>query len=682
MRASWRRLVCVCLAVPMLDGGQAAVHAADRAATADAAEEETKPSPFPPEAEEKFQQFLEKLKEGKRQACQDQMTKKIAEVVKVTGLSAESASALEPAGRQAAELGMKEDVSKVETLFRKQLGRQGEPLLDVIEQILAQADAYAKTNYFGGGADPTEQTVWKDALKKALNPAQAAAWQKAEDDAKEALDKQFADLLKVSVERTREQQGHGISNTTGQMKRVLGLAGERAKQLDDLAKSALDDAAKIWAERGAKMLQAMPEMQRRMIQQQGGFFFSVEEAHTPEKMPVWKDGLAKFLTPEERKTLQLAREERKARRVRALGKMLVALFDERVALTVQQREQLAPLAEKLVKAESGLFPQDTSEGYYDFGPPLFFTAGEKAKPEDLEKILDPLQRKRWTVPVSEPRSRSRVVMMRAARAVAPKKATAAKAETAEPEPEFVEQAISDFLFDKSETERKRTVSRMLLKAEDATRVASLAPEVTKRLQTAARGAAEGSLDSWRSMLEQNVRASTSEATPQNIKQRLESMEDYQFYQNRDEPPEKQGYWKKAVDSELTEPQRASWQKEVDARTTFRDHAIAAMIMAEFDRKNSLTAAQWTKLEELVTKFLSDYSTDISSMFSSGNSTPWYMESYAMFLPFAGIPEGTLKPILEKEQWDHWTGSNEFANVNNYWENVRQNHEQRLKLREK
>jgi hypothetical protein len=52
----------------------------------------------------------------------------------------------------------------------------------------------------------------------------------------------------------------------------------------------------------------------------------------------------------------------------------------------------------------------------------------------------------------------------------------------------------------------------------------------------------------------------------------------------------------------------------------------------------------------------------------------------MFLPFAGIPEKEMKELLTKEQWESWTGCNEFNNAQNYWENIKRMHDQRTKTK--
>ena len=97
-------------------------------------------------------------------------------------------------------------------------------------------------------------------------------------------------------------------------------------------------------------------------------------------------------------------------------------------------------------------------------------------------------------------------------------------------------------------------------------------------------------------------------------------------------------------------------------------------MAEFDRMDPVTTEQWKKIEPLLESAMKDFSPDIDQVFSA----PWYQQRYSMFIPFAFAPEKEMKGILTPEQWDRWTGSQEFANTTNYSQNIKRVHDQRVK----
>ncbi len=131
-----------------------------------------------------------------------------------------------------------------------------------------------------------------------------------------------------------------------------------------------------------------------------------------------------------------------------------------------------------------------------------------------------------------------------------------------------------------------------------------------------------------------------------------------------------------METELTAPQHAAWETERSARDRYNSTAIAGYLLAEFDRKVSLTTEQWNKLAPIVAQAVEDYRPDIGQMFSYNNSSPWFLTSYYMFLPLHAIPENDLKAMLNPGQWDLWTGSSEYTYTSNYWANISANHNSR------
>jgi hypothetical protein len=163
-----------------------------------------------------------------------------------------------------------------------------------------------------------------------------------------------------------------------------------------------------------------------------------------------------------------------------------------------------------------------------------------------------------------------------------------------------------------------------------------------------------------------------------LKLRLAGMDRFGSMRRTGTNTELGGLWDATVKAELTDAQRAAWQKELDARAAYRDQAIAALVMAEFDRRVALTAGQYSQLTPRVATMLKEYAPDIASMFSYSNGFTWYLASHSMFLPIAAVPETEMKALLSKEQWERWTGSQEFGNLTNYWENIQRIHTNRVR----
>jgi hypothetical protein len=356
-----------------------------------------------------------------------------------------------------------------------------------------------------------------------------------------------------------------------------------------------------------------------------------------------------------------------------LSELLIAELDERVAFTSAQREKLRPIAEQLVKNTPALMkPKGVQSLMYNSNGGLFGVA-LAAKEEQMKGILDPVQWARWKA-VCEEEKRGESPRSRRNRSTPAPPAESTSEQM--PEPELVEEAISEFFQKKAVEQRAELVERMLLKAEDASRVVKFDEATLQRLQTAARGAAEKTLLQWKENTARNLRSNLRNVVPENVRLRLASLQDYQFRGNREEVPEKLGVWEKTVATALTEEQRAAWEKEVKARGAWRAQAIAKFILREVDERYSLAREQREKLLAALGKVLEDYGPDIDGYFSH-SSGGWFYQTYQMFSPFHGVPEAELKAILSKEQWEGLSGSQEFGNGDSYWSSIKSLHDRRV-----
>jgi hypothetical protein len=349
--------------------------------------------------------------------------------------------------------------------------------------------------------------------------------------------------------------------------------------------------------------------------------------------------------------------------------MIIADFDQHVAFTSDQRQRLLPLAERLA-SEMGALSSDTPnmEGI-SLENGMFLMAGSKAKEDELKDILDAPQLRHWQESSKQQPAGNASQVGRM-----PPAAVGAEP-VPEAESEVLENIISDFLCEKLESQRKRALSAMIARAEDAARIAKLTPEKSDRLQTAARGATDQTIGSWTGNLERVIRQNVTGVTSETLKQRLASIPDYQ-YERRDYFWEGAPILDAAIKAELGDEQQSAWKAEVNARADYHNEAVAALIMAQFDRKVLLTSEQFEKLAPKVTEVVKNYGPDMRQMFSS--SERWYLQYYTMFMPLAGVPEKDLKDVLSKEQWDGWSGCNEFSNVVSYWVNIKRNHDNRIK----
>lgn len=631
--------------------------------------------PLAPDAEKQLIELLAKLKEAKRKFWEKRMEKEMDDMVQQTGMGEQERKALAEPAKQAIEACVDLWLDKMDSYFRKSLSRSPRASTQLFSNYRQSADAYAENDIVPAVKQPIDNEAWIDGWKKSLNAQHLDGWKKAIAKREAAARDELKDVLKPFEDRFQTQFSSSIGVKTAEIKETLKLPADRAKALEELGKKAVAESMAVWQKRVQQTIVSMPA-QRRTMMLQGRLFFGTEKAEAPDLQPAWVAGLPKLLSAEELKRLEEIRAEHKARRVQMLAQLFLVYIDEKLALTQDQRERLRPIAEKLVVAQPSLFPQDNDDnnnfqfmGTMTLSPRAIIAAGVNAPEKEVRAIVEDIQWEHWKkacVPQNDEYGMP----------VAEEQGKAADQEGAEPQP--VDEQISTFLAMRSVRQRTKMSSSILLQAEDAARVAKLSPEAYGRLQIGARGAAEKALLPWKGQFEQMVRGNLGEVTAQTLKLRLQQMDNFNSYQVAADKPPQQAIWKKTIERELTAEQRAAWDKEVTARKQFRDKTIVGAILAEFDRQVPLRKEQWDKLEPMMLKIIADYTDEIGQFFSFSEGNAWYLQNYTRFMPIAGIPEEELKGLLGKEQWDRWSTTEEFANAKNYWNNIRQNHQNRIR----
>jgi hypothetical protein len=612
-----------------------------------------------PEVESKLKELIEKAKVKKGEAWNAEMKKEIDDLAQTAALSDAGQQTLAAAAKQAVAASLQTWSPDLPDAVRRHLSRiPPQQAVALIEQAQEQFGAAMSWSDSGPSSVlPDQQDVWTKALRQTLTPAQLEAWTQERNKRKDEAEKQIAAVLKSGADRNRDQQMSLMTSECKSIETTLKLPADRASQLEALGKSVVDQVVEKLRAQQEKMLLAMNEDQRKQMLN-AGFYMPPGPNDSATQIPAWKDGLTRLLTAGEQAQLQAAGDGRKVRREHVMGQVLVMLLDEKIALTSTQRQKLEPIADRLVADIPALYPQGNPGDYYNVSPDVFYTATAKTTDAELKPILDDVQLKRWhdlakpdTAPDNDP---------------PPVKTP----EVHSDEPEYVDKAISDFFYEKTESERRRELEANSLKAEDVARVAGLNAESSERLEAAAAGATEQSLMTWKWFTEQQIRAQLQGITPQNVNQRLESLQDF-FFQRRFGISNGSDIWDETVQSELTPDQQAAWKKETDAREDYRGGAIAAAVLSEFDRQAHLTDDQWDKLRPLIAGVLHDYSRGFAQVFSGMNGMEWYLGGPYILIPLAGVDDQQLKSILTKDQMDLWTSSPQFANANNLWQVVHQ-----------
>jgi SpoVK/Ycf46/Vps4 family AAA+-type ATPase len=638
-------------------------------------------SSLSPDTQSKLDDAVKKIADATRKLLAKNMEKEIGTVVQITALDTTGSAALEIASTKAVDQCLQKSVASFSDQLRSQFKQVPVAQLGMIfSQIDSNAATYAQWLQTQSGNWPDDQPAWKDALKQTLSSKQAAAWDAEEAKRKQAAEEEIGDVLKSVAQFAIEQARPQMKNKVERIEGLLVPSKDRRDKLSATAESLLEQYGADTRARAEKALLAMGDDERKaaLKEKQQGFYAWIQ----PVPDAAWDAGLAKLLTPEETERLQTAGEDRKGRRATAMGKLLLALLDEKIAFTAAQRPQLEPILQRLAKNAPGLVEDQDPNSYFAFSLATFYAAIAGETPDDVKAILDPIQLRHWRE-VSQMKDIPDGNMYVQVSLKLPAAGDAAKPHPPS-EPEDIDRAISDFLDKKSQAQREKILSANILKAEDIARIVHLPDAAALRLQTAARGAAEASMDPWNTSAESLVRSATGGATPESIKQRLDSIQSYQFQQLAFQSqrfgrnPNQNSVWDNTLKAVLTPDQQKAWKQETDARAAYLQQAIAGSVIAAFDERVGLSQDQWAKIEPLVGKFMTDYGEELNNYFAYSNA--WFLQSYSIFVPIAAIPEKDLKSILTTEQFDRWTGSNEFSSAEEYWSNLDQNHQQRVKVK--
>ena len=598
------------------------------------------------------------------------MQRRVQQVVRAAGLDESGSNALQNAAAKAVDQCMQTAVGRISDFlqgdYQQYTASDRQARFSAMDgQMASIKEDLVRTIQRRAGVWPADQPAWEEGLKQTLTPAQVAAWAAAEAKRKQEVEAEIADYLHAVALYGASVEKQDIDPQASEAREQLGLPTDRLDKVNALEKSVADevgDAARAMAE---KALLGMADDERKAVLGRKRYYNWVP----PLTKNKWNEGFAKLFSPDEVKRMQTVKEDRQNQRAHAMGKVLLALLDDRVALTAAQRQQLEPIAERLIKTEGLIGSDNMNES---ISSSRIYEAAKGGSADEIKTILDPIQWQHWqdtaqgkNLPDDGDQQDSPIQLPAAnARKTPP---------PAAPGPEDAERAISDFLAGKSDAERTKIFAEKILKAEDCARVLHLPPASAENLQTAARGSADAFLDRWNLAARQIVQANLGGATPETVKQQLASIQDYQLSQgyqsNGSVASPRESLLDQTIKAELSPAQRTAWKAETDARKAYRANAVAGWIACSFAQSFGLSPDQSQKLEPMIASVLSKYDQGIGSFFSSSS---WYLEGFYMFLPVAGISDKDLQGLLSADQLQQWNRSQQRGIASSYWTNIVQN----------
>lgn len=473
------------------------------------------------------------------------------------------------------------------------------------------------------------------------------------------------DAFEPNVSQQNEQS---LSTRVMEIEAVLELSEERAKGLHEIQAKALAESLVAWRRTAGKEL-SQPSIQDQHVEQ-GLFGVTERKEDQPEAQPAWKEGLRKILTPAELQRLEERRAERKERRTRNLAALFVLFVDEKLALSAQQREQLLPIAVKLVPKMQEMMPEDVEQDEDLMNPAMLLSAGKEAPEKEVRAILTAAQWVRWKKACVEPSDQSGQIPGLVDPQVAVASAPVAQPPAAPVDREPVDQMLSKFMAAQAALQRQRLLAPLLLQLEEAARVAGLSPEVYARLQVGARGSAERSLAQWSPQFQYFVRNNLREVTPENVSQQLARLGNPMAFQPAQRGAAKPGIFEKALAAELTPGQMAAWQKEIEARRDYRSQTIIHSMLITFDRLVPLRNDQFSEVATMLAALLFDFREEMEKA-NPAEPTAWYLQSDVRSAPLAGLDPATMETLLGKTRWERWTKTEEYSDARSCWNNLKE-----------
>ncbi len=493
---------------------------------------------------------------------------------------------------------------------------------------------------------------WNKEASNVLPADLTSRWRQIDTEERTKEEQEYADMIKPSEQQAEQRMQMEMEAEIDGLVQALSLNKERETALRQLSKQAVQEslqkARKGWLQQARGY---SPEDRKRL---RGRIYFGVNEDSQALKLGTWTDGVKKLLSEPEFKRMTLENTQRELRTYQALSCACLTEMDQTLMLTQEQRRKLEPLIAEAMKP----LMEQRRQQYWSYNSVQLFQTAAKVSHEDLRGILDEVQLRRWKDLV-EQKNTSR----------SPTPDTGASFA----EVQDMEAATSRHLYKMFLAERLRTLDVMMPQVEEAARLLSLPPPVVSRLTTAAKGAVESSLDYWRQFTENYVRQSVQNATPQTIMQILAGTERSGAASRSETRPQNTELWKSALQDALSDSQRQKLQKSADDRLSYRLQAMASMSTSEVDRRRRLSADQSARVQTAVQQVLAEYLPDIERYMTSH----WFLQYYHALVPVAGVPEKELQAIMTPEQWK-LCKERDLPDALQYWEGIRNNHEQRLK----
>lgn len=477
---------------------------------------------------------------------------------------------------------------------------------------------------------PTEEevdTAWRRLARSVAGEERMRLLAAAEEQQKTERARRIEALLEPSLRMARIDLESGMDVTVDNMIAALNLDDERRVKLEALAASAVKDgleAARLaWTQHIAAREKAGVKWEDMAE------VHSIRPEHQADARGVWKDGVKKLFSEAEIwQWRQDGQEIHKERLGRALAKAAVAEADWPLALDSRQRPLLeAVLASRLTTM--------MGNGPWEFQGAEILAYTRDLPQETVRGILDEAQMER--LPALGLTAAESAFLLSPA-------STRTGGNDAQTD------TISSYLHARAVRERAELLRHMLFRVEDARRALRLSPEKAARLTTAAKGAVEAAMASWREKME-SLALSEAGAAGAELAGVLVAARNAAGALKLHSPA-REPVWREAVGEVLSQQEQDQWQKEMVERGAYRVAALVEVTTAELARRYRLTEAQCEKMRKMLPPVIAKTVKDIEDQVTAAEPWCWHLQCSGCLMPLAGLPKAELRAVLTRRQWNH------------------------------
>ena len=219
--------------------------------------------------------------------------------------------------------------------------------------------------------------------------------------------------------------------------------------------------------------------------------------------------------------------------------------------------------------------------------------------------------------------------------------------------ERIEKAIADYLNRGRDEWKDQRIEARKTQVEELVAQHQLDASTTQKLRDGLVSAVERALPSWGKGLEKNIREYVKSAFLGGAEDRLQMLEGGQInFGNAAEPEAlaaEDSSWQELLKQSLNASAFSSYQVREQQRLKRRNHALTLLAVSEVDRHLRLTPSQRGKLETALASVIEDARSRIDAMLGQN-----YTSSEFILMVLNGVPEPTVKELLEADQQTGWT----------------------------